>query len=454
MEFSFDEKTKRLFSQEKMGKLIFIMSFPVIIAIMISAVYNVVDTIFIGRRVGELGIAGISIGFSIQLMINSLGILVGLGGSSVISRALGANDTQKAGQTIGMAYFIGIVLYGVVVLSSMPFLDSVIAGLGANTETIAYAKDYLQIIIPGSVFILLAVAGGNLLMAQGKPELAMVQLVAGALFNLALDPLFILVWDMGVSGAAIATVISQGLSLVIVLFFQFSSITTIKPKVTDFILVKFKLIWEIVALGTPAFLQEIGASITIIVVNNLLNSFGGNEVTSLLAIFGILNKLLLFLITPLIGIAQGFMPIVGYNYGLKDYKRIKESFKTAMVSAFVITAVIAAAVILFPETVLSFFTGDTSLISAGILPLRIMYCALPLATFSVVSAMYFLGIGKVIPSIIISLSRQVLVLIPVSIVLTNLAGLTGLWISFPIADVLSVVIALIWIKFEFSKTPR
>ena len=168
MDFELDDKTKKLFSEEKMGKLIFMMSFPVIIAIMISAIYNVVDTIFIGRSVGELGIAGISIGFPVQLTINSLGILIGLGGSSVISRALGASDTRKAAQTIGMSYFTGIALYIIVLLGTMPILNSVITGLGANAETAVYANEYLQYIIPGSVFILLAVSGGNLLMAQGK----------------------------------------------------------------------------------------------------------------------------------------------------------------------------------------------------------------------------------------------------------------------------------------------
>ena len=242
MDFELDEKTKKLFSEEKMGKLIFMMSFPVIIAVMISAIYNVVDTIFIGRSVGELGIAGISIGFPVQLTINSLGILIGLGGSSVISRALGENDIRKAKQTIGMSYLTGIMLYIIVLLGTLPVLNSVIAGLGANAETAVYAKEYLQYIIPGSVFILLAVSGGNLLMAQGKPELAMVQLVAGAALNLIFDPIFILVFEMGVSGAAIATIISQGLSLFIVLFFQFSKVTTIAPQLTDFIKVRLKVI--------------------------------------------------------------------------------------------------------------------------------------------------------------------------------------------------------------------
>ena len=197
-------------------------------------------------------------------------------------------------------------------------------------------------------------------------------------------------------------------------------------------------------------MQEVGASIMIIVVNNILKSLGGIQTTSLLAVFGILNKLLIFLITPLIGIAQGFMPIAGYNFGSKNFGRIKEAFKTASVSTFVITTIIVAAVIVFPETILSFFTKEPSLVAAGITPMRIMYCALPLATFSVVSAMYFMGIGKVVPSIIISLARQVLILIPILLVLTKVAGLNGLWISFPIADVLSVVLTIIWTKKEMN----
>ena len=230
MDFEFDEKTRKLFSEERMGKLLFSMSLPVIIAIIISAVYNVADTIFIGRSVGQLGVAGIGIGFPIQLMINSLGILIGLGGASVISRALGAKDMRKAERTIGTTYLIGVIIYIIFIIATMSFLDNVVSGLGANSEVAPYALEYLNYIIPGSIFILLAVGAGNLLMAQGKPELAMMQLVVGAILNLILDPIFIFVFKLGVSGAAIATVISQGLSFVMVLYFQFSKMTSIMPK--------------------------------------------------------------------------------------------------------------------------------------------------------------------------------------------------------------------------------
>ncbi len=451
MDFEFDDKTRKLFAEEKMGKLLFSMSFPVIIAIIISAIYNVADTIYIGRSVGELGVAGIGIGFPIQLMINSLGILIGLGGASVISRALGAKNKKKAERTVGMTYLIGVLIYIVFIVATMPFLDNVIGGLGANSEVAPYALEYLNYIIPGSIFILLAVGAGNLLMAQGKPELAMMQLVVGAILNLILDPIFIFVFKLGVSGAAIATVISQGLSFLMVLYFQFSKMTSIMPKAVDFIKIKLNIVWEIVSLGTPAFLQEVGASILIIVVNNVLSDIGGAATSSLLAVFGILNKLLIFLITPLIGIAQGFMPIAGYNYGAKNFGRIKEAFKLSMMSAFFVTLAIVAIVLIFPGTILSIFTNNAALVQSGIMPLRLMYLALPFATFSVIASMYFMGIGKVIPAVVISLSRQTLILIPLLLILSSIFGLNGVWIAFPIADLLSVIIAMIWIKTNFRK---
>ncbi len=454
MDFELDDKTRKLFSEERMGKLLFSMSLPVIVAIIISAIYNVADTIYIGRSVGQLGVAGIGIGFPIQLMINSLGILIGLGGASVISRALGAKDMRKAERTVGTTYLIGVIIYIIFIIATIPFLKNVVSGLGANYEVAPYALEYLNYIIPGSIFILLAVGAGNLLMAQGKPELAMMQLVVGAILNLILDPIFIFVFKLGVSGAAIATVISQGLSFLMVLYFQFSKMTSIMPKAIDFIKIKLKIVWEIVSLGTPAFLQEIGASILIIVVNNVLNNIGGAATSSLLAVFGILNKLLIFLITPLIGIAQGFMPIAGYNYGAKNFGRIKEAFKLSTISAFIVTLVIIAVVLVFPGAILSIFTGNTSLIQTGIIPLRVMYLALPFATFSVVASMYFMGIGKVIPAVVISLSRQTLILIPILLILSSIFGLNGVWIAFPIADLLSVIIAMIWIKIEFRRIPQ
>ena len=450
MEFEFDEKTSKMFEEEKMGKLLFMMSVPVIFAIIISAIYNIADTIYIGRSVGTLGVAGISIGFPIQLMINSLGLLIGMGGSSVISRALGKKDVGRANSTIGMTFLIGIVMYVLILLATMPFFETLIVGLGANSDVAPYAAEYLRIVIPGSVFILLAIGVGNLFMAQGKPELAMMQLVVGAILNIALDPIFIFVFNMGVSGAAIATVISQGLSFVMVLYLQFSNKTSLTPKIKDFITVKFRVIGEILALGTPAFLQEVGASILIIVVNNVINRIGGISTTLLIAVFGIMNKLLIFLITPLIGIAQGFMPIAGYNYGAKNYERIKEAFKTACISAFLSTLVIVGLVIIFPTFVLSLFTKDADLIKAGIAPLRIIYMALPFVTFNVMAAMYFMGIGKAMPAAVVSLSRQVIILIPLLLILSSFMGLTGLWISFPIADVLSVVFAMVWMKKEMQ----
>ena len=451
MDFEFDDKTKKLFAEEKMGKLLFSMSLPVIIAIIISAIYNIVDTIFIGRSVGQLGVAGIGVGFPVQLMVNSLGILIGLGGSSVISRALGSNDNRKAKQTIGTTYLVVIFIYIVIVISTLPFLDNLIKGLGANSEVAPFAFEYLKYIIPGSLFILLAVGAGNLLMAQGKPELAMMQLVVGAILNLILDPIFIFVFNMGVSGAAIATVISQGLSLLMVIYFQFSKMTSIMPKLSDFIKIKLKIAWEIISLGTPAFLQEIGASILIILVNNVLNKIGGSTTSSLLASFGILNKLPIFLITPLIGIAQGFMPIAGYNYGAGNFARIKEAFKLSTISAFLVTLVLVALVVIFPVSVLSVFTNDSGLVQTGVTPLRLIYLALPFATFSVVTSMYFMGVGKIMPAVIISLSRQTIILIPLIIILSSIFGLNGLWISFPISDILAVIIAYIWIKYELRE---
>ncbi len=448
MEFEFDDKTKMLFEKEKMGKLLFMMPFPVIIAIIISAIYNIADTIYIGRSVGTLGVAGIGIGFPIQLMVNSLGLLIGMGGSSVISRALGNKNLSKANSTIGMTFLIGIILYVIILVSTMPSLESVVKGLGATDEIIPYAMDYLKIIIPGSIFILLAVGIGNLFMAQGKPELSMMQLVVGAILNIALDPLFIFVFKMGIKGAAIATVISQGLSFAMVMYFQFSKRTSLIPKFKDFIQIKFKIIGEVISLGTPAFLQEVGASVLIVVVNNVLFRIGGAATTSLLAVFGILNKMLIFLITPLIGIAQGFMPIAGYNFGAKNFERIKEAFKKASISAFLLTLAIIAIVFLIPSNILSLFTNDKALIDAGILPLRIMYIALPFVTYNVMASMYFMGIGKAIPAAILSLARQVIILIPLLLVLSRIFGLTGLWVSFPIADILSVIVALIWMKKE------
>ncbi len=450
MEMDFDEKTQKLFAQEKMGKLLFMMSFPVIIAVAISAVYNIVDTIFISRSVGILGVAGIGIGFPIQLLVNSIGLLLGLGGMSVISRALGAGKHEDACKTLGQTYVIGAIFY-LLLLLSLPFIDSIISALGANAEVAPYAREYLLVILPGSIFILTAISAGNLFMAQGKPALAMVQLVTGALLNIALDPLFIFVFDMGVTGAAIATVISQGVSLLLVLYFQFSKQTSLTPKVNHFIRIDPRLMGQIVVMGIPGFLQEVGVSILIVLVNNIINRIGAASTTALLAIFGILNRLLLFIITPLIGIAQGFMPIAGFNYGAGNTERMKSAFVFSTISSVIVTLVIVTIVWIFPERTLSVFTTDPDIIAKGIVPLRLMFAAMPLVSILVIITFYFMGIGKPVPAIAISLARQLLFFVPVILILSNKIGIFGVWLSFPIADLLALVFAIVLFRFSWRK---
>lgn len=446
----FDEKTKDLFAREKMGKLLFMMSFPVIIAVAISAIYNIVDTIFISRSVGVLGVAGIGIGFPVQLLINSIGLLLGLGGMSVISRALGAGKTEDAGKALGHTYVLGLIFYLLLVLS-LPFMNSILSALGANSEVAPYAREYLMVILPGSLFILTAISASNLFMAQGKPALAMVQLVLGALLNIALDPLFIFVFGMGVTGAAIATVLSQAVSLVLVLYFQFSKMTSLSPKIRHFTKIRMPLIGRIIVMGIPGFLQEVGVSIMIVLVNNIINRIGAASSTTLLAIFGILNRMLLFIITPLIGIAQGFMPIAGYNFGAKNIGRMKSAFSAASISSFVITLLLVAVTWVFPEAILSIFTTDTEIITEGVVPLRLMFSALPFVSILVIITFYFMGIGKSVPAILISLSRQLIFFVPVILILSSRMGVPGIWLSFPLADLLALVFAILLYLTSWKK---
>lgn len=450
MEMEFDEKTKELFAQEKMGRLLFMMSFPVIIAVAISAVYNIVDTIFISRSVGVLGVAGIGIGFPVQILVNSIGLMLGLGGMSVISRALGAGRPEDACKALGQTYVIGLVFYLLLVLS-LPFMDSILSALGANSEVAPYAREYLMVILPGSLFILTAISASNLFMAQGKPALAMVQLVLGALLNIALDPLFIFTFDMGVTGAAIATVLSQAVSLVLVLYFQFSKMTSLSPKLRHFTSIKLTLWGRIIAMGIPGFLQEVGVSIMIVLVNNIINRFGAASSTTLLAIFGILNRMLLFIITPLIGIAQGFMPIAGYNFGAKNMERMKSAFSAAAISSFVITLLLVAITWVFPEAILSIFTTDIEIISGGVVPLRLMFSALPFVSILVIITFYFMGIGKSVPAILISLSRQLIFFVPVILILSGRMGVPGIWLAFPVADILALVFAIVLYLTSWKK---
>lgn len=293
----------------------------------------------------------------------------------------------------------------------------------------------------------IAIAANHLVRSEGRAEYSMVIVVLGALLNIALDPLFIFVFGMGIRGAALATVIAQFCSFVLVLVFYLKPSTSLKLKLIH-LLPDPAMLWEIVTLGLPAFVRQFGGSFFVIITNNALRVYGSDLHISL---FGIVTRVLIFSFMPLIGIAQGLQPIVGFNFGAKNLPRVREAVKKTNIVSVAISLIFFAIVMLFPEPLLRLFSSDPGLIEIGRDPLRIVLLAIPFIGLQMVGAVYFQAIGRAFPALVLSMARQVLFLIPLVVLLPRAFGLTGVWAAFPASDVAATVVTLTWLGIAMKR---
>ncbi|MFP4212377.1 MAG: MATE family efflux transporter [Alkalispirochaeta sp.] len=432
---------------EPIGRLLFQMAVPAMIAMGVNALYNLVDTIFVGRIVGPLGIGGIGIAFPMQIAVLAVALLVGIGSASTISRSLGAGNPEKAAQVLGNAVIMILTLVAVVAVAGLFLLDDLLYLLGATEELRPYAREYLTVILPGSPFIAMAIVANHLVRSEGRSRRAMTIMLLGAVLNLILDPIFIYVLDMGVRGAAIATVISQAASFFYAAGFYISGGSSIRVALRH---IRFQpgLSREVSAVGLASFVRQITQSLFVVITNNVLRGVG-DEVA--ISAFGVINKLLIFSIMPLIGIAQGFQPIAGFNYGAGNMRRVRDAVRIANVAALSIAATYFAVVMLFPRAVFGIFTTDPTLLETGAVALRIISAAIALVGFQLVGAVFFQSVGMAGPAFVLGVLRQGILLIPLVLVLPRFLGVHGVWWSFPIADAIAAVVTVLWLRYEMKK---
>lgn len=411
-------------------RLLLKLSLPSVTGMFVIALYNLVDTIFVGRGVGTMAIAGLSIVFPLQMIVMSVGMLFGIGGASVISRALGAGKHRRAERAYGNIA-VSAVLSGIALsIIGLVFSEGILSLFGASPEIMPYASDYYGIIIFASPLFVMAMTGNNVLRSVGMARSAMTTMITGAIANIILDAVFIFGFRMGIQGAALATVIAQFISVV----YQFSEL---RPKKSGLSLNRrtmrpdFTLLREVAAVGFSSFFRSVAASFVFILVNNKL-LVHGSEIS--VAAYGITVRLARFLILPLIGIAQGLQPIVGFNWGAGRPGKAREASSTALLWASGISITGFAAVQLFPAQFVGLFTRDPELLSAGRDSLRILMMGLWALGFHFVGTSIFQALGKAGKAMLLSLSREVLFLIPLLLVLPAIMGLDGVWISVPIAD--------------------
>lgn len=431
----------RMLGNESIGKLLARMSVPAALAMLVMALYNVVDTIFIGRGVGTDAIGGLTIAFPFQIIVMAFAGMIGFGTASVVSRSLGAGNRERAYTAAGNAFTISVGFGLLVTVVGYALLDPILRLFGATPLLLGYAREYLSVILIGSVFITFSMATNNIVRAEGRATVAMVTMVLGAVANIILDPIFIFGFNLGIRGAALATVISQFLSFAFLLFFFLSGRSSLKIRLPHLKPVG-SVLKEVFALGVPTFIRQSGMSLVLILVNNLLGHYGGDIYIS---VFGVIFRILHFVLMPLMGLVQGFQPIIGYNYGAGNIDRVKHTLRLTILVSMTVAALGFLILSLIPGPIFRIFSKDLDLITTGMPVLRVVVLIVPFIGIQMIGASYFQAIGKARPAFFLGLSRQFIFLLPMMIVLPLLFGLWGVFVAFPAADFFSTLVTGLWL---------
>lgn len=416
-------------------------SLPAMIGMLVNAIYNIVDRMFIGNSpdLGSVGLAGISICYPVTLILMAISLMVGMGGATRFSIFLGRGDREKAGKYIGNALTITVIFGLVFMIFGNIFLEPLLKVLGASQTVLPYAKQYLSIILFGAVFQCVAMAGNNFSRAQGNPKNAMISQMLGAGFNILFDYILIMIFRMGMTGAALATIGGQCLSAIWQLTFLFGK-RTIIPVNRELLKLKMVYVIDIIKTGIPAFLMQISNSVLNIILNSTLVKYGGDVALSAI---GIVTSVQTLLLMPITGLMQGQQPLISYNYGARKMQRVKETIRYATIGATIISVVGFLAVQLLTKNIVYMFNDEKEVVSLCCKALHIWFMLLPVIGCQIMFANYFQAVGKIKISSILNLLRQVIILIPSILILSQLFGLFGIFYAVPLADGMAFVITMI-----------
>lgn len=431
----------------RIGRLLWEYSIPAVVGMLVMSLYNVVDRVFIGQGVGPDGITGLTITFPVLNISAAIGVLIGAGASAKVSIFLGAKDRRGAELTLGNSLTL-IIINACIYLTLMRlFLDGILSLFGADSEALPYAHDYMAWILPGMLVMNIGFSLNNVMRSSGYPIKAMTAMFIGAGLNVVLDSLFIFVLDMGIMGAALATDIAMGVFTIYVLTHFCSKKSTLHFTRSSFRLNR-KIIIGIIGIGAAPSLVNFASCFINIIINNKLYAYGGNISVAAAGIFSTFASLL---VMAVVGICQGMQPIVGYNYGAGNLHRLRKAFwLTVGWSTGIVTAGFAFAQ-LFPEVIARAFNDDPHLIEVTAGGMRTAMSSFFVVGFQIVATTFFQSIDKVGQSIFLSLSRQVIFLIPLLIIMSEWFGLDGIWLSFPISDLLATVVTIVLICIQFRK---
>jgi len=434
-----NNRQANILDDDRIGQLLLKLSLPAFMGMFVMTLYNVVDTIFVGHYVGPLGIAGLSIVFPVQMLTMGIGHMMGMGGASLISRLIGAGNTPRAEHALGNAITAAVVLSAPVMIAGLLNPDLWLRFMGASETILPYARDYMTIILTGLFFRTFAMSQNALIRATGNARVPMTGMIIGAVLNIILDAIFIIPLDMGVRGAAIATVISQLVTALYFLSYYFSGKSFLKIHLQNMI-IKWDILKAILAIGIAAFAMTVAGSLSAVFVNRTLIAFGGDLAISS---YGLIQRMMMFALMPSMVIGQGMQPILGFNYGAKRYDRALKAIKIAAISATSYSIIAFFALYFAPELLLRVFTTDTGLIVLAAHAARRVFFAKYLIGFIMIGSTVFQATGKAPQAFVTAIARPALFLLPLVFILPNYWQLDGVWLAFPIADVLTFILVLI-----------
>jgi putative MATE family efflux protein len=441
-----DEITRRL-EHEKPARLLLKYAVPAVIGTMVNALYNIVDRIYIGQGVGSSALSGLTLTFPILLLLQAFGMLVGVGASARISIFLGKKDLPMAEKILGNAFLLTLAVTALTVIPGMIFLEELLTGFGGSEHTTPYAADYLRIVIPGTVFTSLSFSYNSVMRASGYPKKAMMTMIVGAVMNILLDPVFIFQFDMGIRGAAIATVISMAVSAALVMWHFVSRHSLLRFRRHSFRFDR-RVMWYIVSIGISPFLMQLAGSLVNVIMNRSLQACGGDLA---LGANGIIVSFGMLLVMLVVGIAQGMQPVVGFNYGAGHRHRVMETFRLVTVTATCVTGIGWLGSLFLPGAIVRAFTSEQALIDITANGLRLNLHVFILVGSHITITHFFQSIGKAGKAVFLSLSRQVLFLIPCLLLLPPFWGLDGVWYAGPLSDTLSVLTAWLLLWYHVRK---
>jgi putative MATE family efflux protein len=418
---------------------------PASIGILFMSLNILIDTIFVGRWIGSLAIAVVTVVFPITFLISSLGMAIGVGGGSVLSRALGAKNREKAKTTFANQIIMTFLLASIFVILGIFFSRELLLFYGAKGDIMAPATVFLFPIIISVPFLALSMMGNNIIRAEGQATYAMVSMIIPAIINIALDVVFIKLMDLGIYGAALATAISYFTCFLFILWF-FIYKTELKLQIQHFKF-NFPIIKEITSLSFVSFSRQGVVSILAIILNHTLYSYGGEHS---IIVYGIISKTLIFALFPVLGITQGFIPIAGYNYGAEKYARVKESIEISIKYAALFASLVFVVILYYATPIIAMFTTDVKVIADAPNALRWVFAASPVIAAQLIGAAYFQAAGEAKKALLLTLSKQGFFLIPLVLVLPNFFGIFGVWVAFPIADVLSTLLTGYFLRKEMT----